>query len=94
MPRGPVNLLGRYPNDLLLGHIDVLRAVVRAARARHPFQVDAWIVFADHLHWVWTLPAVDDDFADRWRLIKLAFSRPLPLGERCCSARIAWSLRG
>ena len=39
-----VNLLKRYPNDLLLRRIDVSRAVVRTVRERHPFHVHAWVV--------------------------------------------------
>ena len=93
LPRGTyfftVNLLERYPNDLLLRPIDVLGAAVRTVRARHPFHVDAWVVLPDHLHCVWTLPPGDHDFTNRWRLIKQAFSRALPLGERCSTVRIA-----
>ncbi|MFH0344673.1 MAG: transposase, partial [Chromatiales bacterium] len=89
-----VNLLERYPHDLLLRRIDVLRAAVRTVRARQPFHVDAWVVLPDHLHCVWTLPPGDHDFANRWRLIKQAFSRALPLAERRSSVRIARGERG
>ncbi|HJW29955.1 MAG TPA: hypothetical protein VJ508_12025 [Saprospiraceae bacterium] len=47
-----VNLLERYPNDLLVRHIELLRAVVRAVRKKQPFQIDAWAVLPDHLHCV------------------------------------------
>ena len=49
-----VNLLERYPNDLLVRHVDHLRSVVRAIRRRWPFHVDAWVILPDHLHCVWT----------------------------------------
>ncbi len=62
-----VNLLARYPNDLLVRHIDILRSVVRDVRNKRPFVIDAWVVLPDHLHCVWTLPPGDDDFANRWR---------------------------
>ena len=72
-----VNLLERYPNDLLVRHIDALRESVRQTRERHPFHVDAWVVLPDHLHAVWTLPEGDADFANRWRTIKQHFSPAL-----------------
>lgn len=32
-----VNLLERYPNDLLVRHVDILRSVVRRVREKRPF---------------------------------------------------------
>jgi len=89
-----VNLLERYPNDLLVRHIDLLRAVVREVRTKRPFHIDAWVVLPDHLHGVWTLPPGDDDFTNRWRLIKQGFSKGLPLTERRSKVRIARGERG
>ncbi len=34
-----VNLLQRYPNDLLVRHIDILRAAVRSVRQKRPFVI-------------------------------------------------------
>jgi REP element-mobilizing transposase RayT len=68
-----VNLLERRSN-LLVEHIDALRAVVRRVRARAPFHIDAWVVLPDHMHCLWTLPQGDADFPGRWRAIKIAFS--------------------
>jgi hypothetical protein len=34
-----VNLLQRYPNDLLVRHIDILRTVMRSARQKRPFVI-------------------------------------------------------
>ena len=51
-----VNLRERAPNDLLLRHIDVLRASVCEVRRSWPFRIDAWVVLPDHLHCLWTLP--------------------------------------
>ena len=36
-----VNLLQRYPNDLLVRPIELLRTVVRDVRATWPFHIDA-----------------------------------------------------
>lgn len=89
-----VNLLERYPNDLLIRHIDLLRSVIRAVRIKWPFHIDAWVVLPDHLHGVWTLPPGDDDFTNRWRLIKQGFSKALPSTERRSKVRIARGERG
>ncbi len=39
-----VNLLQRYPNDLLVRPIELLRTVVRDVRATWPFHIDAGVV--------------------------------------------------
>jgi len=76
-----VNLLQRRPNDLLVRHVELLRAVVRDVRLRWPFHIDGWSVLPDHLHCIWTLPVGDTDFTTRWRLIKAGFARRLPVAE-------------
>jgi putative transposase len=80
--------------QLLTEHMDVLRAAFRETRQRHPFTTDAMVVLPDHLHAVWTLPEGDADFATRWRLIKSAFSRSLPIDEPISGSRIAKGERG
>ena len=80
-----VNLLHRQGNDLLVRHIDLLRHAVAIVRQSHPFIIHAWVVLPEHLHCVIELPAGDTDFALRWRLIKLMFSRALP-HEPCHNA--------
>ena len=89
-----VNLLERYPNDLLVRHVDILRSVVRRVREKRPFHIDAWVILPDHLHCVWTLPPGDDDFTNRWRLIKQEFSKALPCTERRSKVRVARGERG
>jgi len=89
-----VNLLERYPNDLLIRHVEILRTVVRETRRRWPFHIDAWVVLPDHLHCVWTLPVGDDDNSNRWRLIKQGFSKALPMTERRSAVRVARGERG
>ena len=89
-----VNLLDRYPNDLLVRHVGDLREAVRRTRRRWPFHIDAWVVMPDHMHAIWTLPAGDDDFANRWRVIKQHFSRAVPNIERRSSVRVARGERG
>ena len=44
-----VNLQERCGNDLLVRHIDVLRASVRRVHRLHPFTIDAWVVLPEHI---------------------------------------------
>jgi putative transposase len=80
-----VNLADRTSN-LLVDHVDGLRAVVARVRNDHPFAIDAWVVLPDHLHAVWTLPQGDDDYATRRMLIKAGFSRALSSSVEAVSA--------
>jgi putative transposase len=88
-----VNLLDRRLR-LLTDHIELLRSAFRYARVRYPLRVAATVVLPDHLHAVWILSEGDSDFAVRWRLIKTAFSRALPRGERISASRASKGERG
>ncbi|MEE9336784.1 MAG: transposase [Methylococcaceae bacterium] len=104
-----VNLLERN-NTLLVDHIDLLRGSVRACKQKRPFHIDAWVVLPEHMHstaWmqeveqrmerlpsIWTLPAGDDDFSNRWKVIKVHFSKGLPKSERRSKIRIKRGERG
>jgi putative transposase len=79
---------------LLTSHVDLLRAAFRKVRRQYPFQIEAIVILPDHLHAIWTLPEDDADFALRWRLIKTAFSRALPSGERISESRARKGERG
>ena len=89
-----VALLLRQGNDLLTRHVDLLRECVRSVRERHPFKIHAWVVLPDHLHCVIELPPDDADFATRWRLIKMGFSKALPHGETRSAVRVRRGERG
>jgi putative transposase len=89
-----VNLLQRRGNDLLTRHVDLLREVVRSVRQRHPFHIHGWVVLPEHLHCVIELPPGDMNFATRWRLIKMEFSKALPKVERISAVRAARGERG
>jgi putative transposase len=88
-----VNLAERK-RTLLVDHVDVLRAVMREIKARHPFHIDAMVILPDHLHAVWTLPVGDCDYPTRWMLIKAGFSRRIPAGERRNKSRMTKGERG
>ena len=68
-------------SDLLVTHVNALRTAVRQARDHAPFHIDAWVVLPDHMHCLRTLPSNDADFPSRWRAIKTAFSKSLPITE-------------
>lgn len=89
-----VNLLQRQGNDLLVRHIDLLRSTIDSVRQRHPFQIHGWVVLPEHLHCVIELPLDDADFATRWRLIKIAFSKTLPKTEVLSAIRAQRGERG
>ena len=89
-----VNLLQRRNNNLLVRHIDLLRQVVATVQSRHPFKIHGWVVMPEHLHCVIELPLNDMDFALRWRLIKMNFSKGLPKTERRSKVRVARGERG
>ncbi|MDT8384932.1 MAG: transposase [Gammaproteobacteria bacterium] len=89
-----VNLLQRRDNDLLIRHIDALRATVRSVKSRHPFVIHGWVILPEHLHCIFELPAGDTDFSTRWRLIKSDFSKTLPITERRSKVRQGRGERG
>ena len=89
-----VNLLQRHNNDLLVQQIDVLRKNVQQVRTDHPFKIHAWVVLPEHLHCIIELPSGDSDFATRWRLIKMGFSKALPNTEKQSMSRLKRGERG
>lgn len=89
-----VNLLQRQGNDMLTRHIELLRAVVKSVRERHPFTIHGWVILPEHMHCVIELPAGDSNYATRWRLIKMEFSKALPRTERLSAVRIRRGERG
>lgn len=88
-----VNLAERS-GHLLVDHIDLLRRAFASTQREHPFTIDAAVILPEHLHAVWTLPAGDADFSQRWRKIKSRFSRGLPRTESRSASRIIKGERG
>lgn len=64
-------------SNLLIAHIELLRAAFRLARHKRPFQIDAIVILPDHLHAIWTLPDGDDNYSARWQAIKSHFTHAL-----------------
>lgn len=79
---------------LLTCNIDLLRSALRKVLENYPFHIDAFVVLPDHMHCVWTLPHDDDDYVNRWRLIKNHFSRGLEKVEYVESSRSRRRERG
>ena len=88
-----VNLAQRNKSTLT-DNIEHLRSVVTQVREKHPFEIEAMVVLAEHLHAIWTLPGGDSDYPKRWALIKAGFSRALPATESRSKSRISKGERG
>jgi putative transposase len=88
-----VNLLDRR-TDLLVRHIDALRAAMIHTKQVMPFHIDAWVVLPEHMHCVWTLPLGDTDYSERMRMLKSTFSKTLPRVEAVDAVRLAKGERG
>jgi len=69
-------------SDWLVQYVNTLRDAVRRVQQARPFTIDAWCVLPEHLHAIWTLPAYDADYSNRWREIKKIFSKTVIASER------------
>lgn len=47
-----------------------LRNAIEQTRAKHPIEINAWVLLPDHLHTIWTLPSGDANYSLRWQQIK------------------------
>jgi len=81
-------------SDLLVRHVERLRAAYAAARKRDPFETIAICVLPDHMHAIWALPPDDADFSRRWSLIKHDFSCGLPENPQKSRSKIARREKG
>jgi putative transposase len=88
-----VNLADRS-TDILVRHVEDLRAVMTKVKEAHPFAVLAMVVLPEHLHAIWRLPAGDADYPTRWALLKAGFSRRVERGEPIPQSRKAKGERG
>lgn len=86
--------LANRKEKLLVQHIDALRASIKYVKDRYPFIINAIVILPNHLHCIWTLPDGDCDYAKRWSLIKIHFSKKLPKTERINSSRLQKGERG
>ena len=63
--------------DYLTQHIDLLRMAMKKTQQQAPFKIVAIVVLPEHMHTIWTLPENDNQYANRWRLIKSYFTQSL-----------------
>ncbi len=77
--------LANRRSTLLIDEIGLFRQSYRLIRQARPFKTVAICVLPDHVHAIWTLPAGDEDYANRWRLIKNLFSRGCVVGRQRAS---------
>jgi putative transposase len=67
----------------LTDHVDALRYAYARAVAEFPVTCHAMVVLPDHLHAIWTEPAGEVWYSERWRRIKTRFTHavaaPAPL---------------
>ena len=89
-----VNFLERSGNDLLVKHIDALRAAIRALKQSYSFEIHAWVVLPNHMPCVIELSQGDRDFATCWRLIKVRFSKLIPPTKSHLVVRVRRGERG
>ena len=47
-----------------------LKNAIRKTQAQYAFDIRAWVLLPDHIHFIWTLPESDSNFQLRIRLIK------------------------
>jgi putative transposase len=59
-----------------------LRDAIAKVRRDRPFRIDAWVLLPEHFHAIWTLPADDCDYSQRWAQIKRWVTRT-------CSERLS-----
>ncbi len=88
-----VNLADRR-SDLLVRHIDELRAAIKAAKNARPFEILAMVVLPEHLHAIWRMPQDEADYPLRWSQIKAGFSRQLAKVETINASRAFKRERG
>ena len=50
--------------------IEILQNVIREVRTKYPFQILAYCILPDHMHFIWKLPDNDSNYSRRWQMIK------------------------
>src|SRR5262245_16696869 len=81
-------------SDLLVRHIEQLRASYSRVQRRYPFETIAICVLPDHLHAIWSVPQDDANFPLRWSQIKAGFSRELSESAHLSPSKIAKREKG
>ena len=64
-------------SSILVDRIDDLRRALASVKRDRPFDVAAMVVLPEHLHAIWVLSTLDDDYPSRMRLFKSRFTRSI-----------------
>ena len=67
----------RRGDDIFVREVEHLRRVMRAARTRYAFDIDAIVVLPEVIHTVWALSSGDQEFRRPWRMIRTMFARSI-----------------
>jgi len=62
--------------------IKLLENTIRSVQVKYPFEIVAFVILLDHLHYVWTLPEDESNFSIRWKYIKSSFTKEYLKGRR------------
>ncbi len=79
--------------SLLVDHVGALRDAMRHVRELYPWRTDAIVVLPEHLHALWTLPHEDENYPQRWRMVKSLFTKHLRESGLWSSPRSPWQAR-
>ena len=60
---------------LLVEKINLLKEAVQRVKDQHAFQIKAYVILPEHLHMIWELPQEDSNYSERWKKIKVQFSK-------------------
>lgn len=72
------------------GNCEILTDIIVEVQKDYPFTMDAWVILPDHIHNLWTLPPEEEDYSQRWGLIKTKFTKAIS-GKEGMSARLTAS---
>jgi putative transposase len=62
---------------LLTDYINLLKQAFQRVKKEHPYKIKAIVVLPDHLHTIWEMCGIDQNYSLRWRKIKSYFTRSL-----------------
>lgn len=68
---------GRQPLFADESNVELFREAVRGVKLVQPFEINAAVVLPEHVHFIWTLPAGDDQYSKRIGRIKAKLTQLL-----------------
>jgi len=74
-------------------NIRTFRKVVNDVRSELPFEETACVVMHDHIHSIWRLPVIGNNFSKRWGMIKVRFTKLLRHSDVVSCKQKIWQQR-